>query len=521
MRVTTILLLVSGLASGDEIHFRSGSITKNVKIVEKSETMVVFVGKSLKQQRYPMSLVKKVVQKPSIIHEYDDRATGAKSADSVMALADWAAKKKFHKKVIKSLHEKALKLDPTHEGANLALGRVQYEGEWMTPTERDTRAKGADEAAMKAKGLVRWQDEWVTPEDKAKLEKGLRKYKGRWMSEAAIKEAEGYVRHEGGWVKKDDLEIVKLTGWAAKATGLGKRLQLHQTEHYAVMGDLPPAETKTIAETMERLYAEWVRIFPSAKDSDLLEGKHRLYAFKKNGPYKKLVRRVYETQKRAERWSRPKTKQEKQRMNMRMRETSFWEIAPYPLSAHVQMPDPFEGLRAHCVHFGANSMSTRFDRMRFPTWWLNEGLAYYLEKRVTGTIQTFNVDVGRSGYADGGPLENNKANPWLDGTKWPALLTRLVQGQRDPKLDRFKAKTLYGDKNRLNSKELAKAWSVVTYLIETDVRKFAEFFIDAKSGPGDSDLEREVSAMLKHFGGYRKVDEAWRAYAKNNFRIVR
>ena len=149
-------------------------------------------------------------------------------------------------------------------------------------------------------------------------------------------------------------------------------------------------------------------------------------------------------------------------------------------------------------------------------------MAYYLEKRVTGTIQTFNADVGGEGkYADLGPIENNKANPWLDGSKWPELLSTLVQGGRDPLLDKFKGKTLWGSKNRLTARELAKSWSLVTYMIESDKKKFAAFFEDCKTGPGETDVEREVGAMLKHYGSHRKLEQKWRSYARNGFRLAR
>ena len=62
---------------------------------------------------------------------------------------------------------------------------------------------------------------------------------------------------------------------------------------------------------------------------------------------------------------------------------------------------------------------------------------------------------------------------------------------------------------------------LVAVLVSSRSGMAAQVFIDAKAGSGDSDLEREVNAMLKHYGGYRKVDGGWRAYAKNNFRIVR
>jgi hypothetical protein len=521
LRLLPLLLLVP-LARADEIYARQGSrpIASNVMIVEEGEK-IVYLDKALKRRSWPKAVVGRVERRRSDVHEYHDRLDAAKDADAVMALADWAGETGFHKDVVRALHERALGLDANHEAANLALGRVRHEGEWMTPEEKQARVRAAEDAAMRAKGLVRWNDEWVTPEDKEKLDRGLRKFKGKWMTADEIKEAQGFVKHEGRWVKRDELEVLKLVGPARQDTGLGERLRFVQTPHYAILGDLPQAQLQTLGTTMERLFQEWVRIFPDAKGSDILPGKHRVFAFKKPRPYQKFVRARYERHKAAEEWSARFAKLEEQRMKLRLRETSFWDVQPDIVSGHVQMPDPFEGLKAHCVHFGANILATRQSRLGFPTWWLNEGLAYYFEKKITGTVQTYNADVGGGGYADAGPVESSKSRPWLDASRWQEMLLNLVRQGRAPKLEKMKGKDLFSSTHRLNAKDLAKSMTVVTFLIEDDRKKFAEFFVDAKTSGGDSPVEREAAAVIKHYGSYKKIEERWRQYALNGYRLVR
>ncbi len=517
-----LLLLLAGSVAADEIVSATGVVTRDVKVLEQTAEKVVYVDKTLRPVTFPASVVRSVVRKRSTIHEYDDKLAAAADADALVSLAGWAEKKGFAKGVVRSLFERALELDPEHAAANQVLGRVLHEGVWMSPEERDEKVKEAEESAMREKGLVRHGDQWVTPEERAKLEQGLRLHKGRWLTEEQIKQEEGYVRHEGRWIKKDDLEIEKLTGWARKATGLGDQLRLAQTENYAVMGDLADNEMETLAQSMQALLAEWLRLFPETDPQALLPGKQRLYTFKKNPPYQKLVRGLFEEQKRTQDWPIEFAKQEEERMKLRLRETNFWMTEPEILAGHVQMPDPFEGLKAHCIHFGANVLATRtVHARRFPTWWLMEGLAYYFERRITGSIQTFNTDVGGGGYADASAVESNRGDPWLDASKWNSMLLGLVQGGRDPKLEAIKGKDLYAVKNRLVTGDLAKAWSVVTYLIEDDAKKFAAFFADAKGGSGGDPVERETAAVLKHYGSYGKIDEGWKKYALNGFRVVR
>ena len=62
-------------------------------------------------------------------------------------------------------------------------------------------------------------------------------------------------------------------------------------------------------------------------------------------------------------WSDAFAREEEERMKLRQRETSFWLVDPEILSGHVQMPDPYEGLRAHCVHFGANVLGVLVNGM--------------------------------------------------------------------------------------------------------------------------------------------------------------
>jgi len=541
-RLAISLVLLSLPALADTLYLKTNGkpVAKGIMVIDETPEKYVYLDKSLKERSYSKSMVGRMSRERTDIHEYKERIEALKDGDAAVELALWAAAKKFGKNVVADTYSRAVELDPNNTAAHEALGHVQYKDEWMTPAERIRRMEGAEADAMRAKGFVRHKDQWVTVEDKDKLDQGLVKHEGKWMTPNQVKEAQGLVKFGGKWVKKDQLELQKLLTPARRATGLGDRLQLHQTEHYAILGDLPPAQLEILGKTMEKLLAEWQRVFPSARTNrDLLPGKQRVYVFKKARPYQKLCKWVYEQYEKSDARSKQQLTLEKARMKLRQRETSFWEVqfervneagkeyggsSPEEvMSAHVQMPDPFEGLKAHCVHFGANILATRHDGVRFPTWWLNESLAYYFEIKVAGSAQTFSLSVGGGGmgYSKNNPVMEGEKNPWLDSANWQAKLLTMVRSGNDPKLDRIKGKGLYDNKNRLSAQDLAKGWSVVTFLTLDDARKFAAFVHDAKNGPGGDAVEREVSAVIKHYGSYRKIEEKWRAYALNNFRIPR
>jgi hypothetical protein len=321
-------------------------------------------------------------------------------------------------------------------------------------------------------------------------------------------------------VKKEEAAAQKILGPARKDTGLGDQMLVAQTERFLVLGDLPDDQMKDLGASMERLYAEWKKVFPDTNDKDVFAGtKYTLYAFRKNPPYQKLVRAIFDRLKEEKGHSTSWIQTEEERSRARLRTTSFWEISPSPFSAHVQMPDPYEGMRSHCAHFAANVFATRYARVSYPTWWLNEALGYHFEKLVTGQIQTFSTDVGVAKYAEA-PTADAKGDPWLDAAQWGNLILTLVRSGRDPQLDKMKGKNLYEAENRLSVQDLAKGTSVVDFLILDDPKKFAAFFRDAKTGSG-SPVEREVAAVIKHYGSYGKIEERWKAYALNGFRLAR
>jgi hypothetical protein len=522
MRTLLPLLLLAAVVRADDIYGKQGTrpFASDVKVISEEGDKVVYVDNSLKERSFAKAMVGRIEKKRSDVHECLDRLDAAKDADALVAVAKWAEERKFTKAAVASIYERALAADPRNADANTALGRVLYKDEWMTPAQKAEREKLDEEAAMLAKGLVRYGDQWVTPEDKAKLEQGLQKHDGRWMTEDEIKVAEGYVKHEGKWVKKEELEALKIIDPARKDTGLGDQLVVAQTPHFLVLGDLPPDQMTDLGNTMERVFAEWKKVFPDADERELFGGsKYALYAFRKSPPYQKLVNALFDRLKAEGGHSQAWLQREEERSRARLRVTSFWDVSPLPHSAHVQMPDPFEGLKSHCAHFVANVLATRHARLLFPTWWMNEALGYYFEKQVTGAIQTFSTDVGVSKYAEQ-PSPDAKQDPWLDANQWNGLLTQLVRTGRDPQLDKIKGRNLYEADNRLSVQDLAKGYSVVTFLILDDPKKFAAFFHDAKTGSG-GEVEREVASVIKHYGSYAKIEERWRAYVLNGFRVSR
>ena len=100
------------------------------------------------------------------------------------------------------------------------------------------------------------------------------------------------------------------------------------------------------------------------------------------------------------------------------------------------------------------------------------------------------------------------------------LKQKLSQGS-PPKLDKMKNKDLFTKGNMLTVPDIAKAYTVVKMLVRMDPKKFAQFVADAKTGSSENAVENEVAAVIKHYGGYRKIEKSWNEYARNGFRVAR
>jgi Protein of unknown function (DUF1570) len=137
------------------------------------------------------------------------------------------------------------------------------------------RRRGEDAPAG---GYLVHEGAWVRPEEKKLLEKGFRKWKGKWLSEDEYQVARGFVRHEGRWITKkkwDTLEEQRrerealatklLPKGLIDKPGHGKAIpwadaRVIKTKNYRVRTNLSKDIASDIAYTMETLNWNFRRI---------------------------------------------------------------------------------------------------------------------------------------------------------------------------------------------------------------------------------------------------------------------
>jgi hypothetical protein len=100
-----------------------------------------------------MNSVLRIEEGRSPLHDYDDRVNAMRAGDrdGWVSLARWAEKEGLGTQARKAW-EQVVTIDKSHAEANRALGRVEFDGRWITPEE-----------SYRARGYVPFEGAWVTP----------------------------------------------------------------------------------------------------------------------------------------------------------------------------------------------------------------------------------------------------------------------------------------------------------------------------------------------------------------------
>ncbi|MGH7150941.1 MAG: hypothetical protein ACREIU_09595 [Planctomycetota bacterium] len=279
------LPLLAGFLPRDVVETRDGRRQEG-KIVEESRERLV-VETPFGRVELARGEVVSIERGPTPAEEYAARRAKAKTAEDHHALALFCRSKGLSRQA-KEEFEEAARLDPDHEGANRALGRVLFEGKWVSPAEREALAARREEEAFRAKGLVLHAGRWVTPEEKEALEKGLVLHEGRWIPEAEAMAAKGFIRREGSWIPRSLGEALAAVDRAGEASGTA--LRVSATGHFVTAGPYEEAFLKEIGEGAERVLAYFDRLFGAGAAEEALRGQRaELYLFEDAPSYAKAA----------------------------------------------------------------------------------------------------------------------------------------------------------------------------------------------------------------------------------------
>jgi len=191
---------------------------------------------------------------PGLRQEFEERLKKIDPTDTkaLYDLSVWCGEKRLKKERQKVL-EMILDVDPEHEKANRGLGRVRYEGKWLTPADRDALVAAKRAETMRALGLVKYKGSWITREEKASLEKGLVLHKGKWIKPDQVKQADGLVQVNGEWVKREDSAV--LNRMQAFTACSGVKTSFHFTRHCCLFTEFGDSYNRSLAAKLEKGFA--------------------------------------------------------------------------------------------------------------------------------------------------------------------------------------------------------------------------------------------------------------------------
>jgi len=185
MRTSVVLaaVLLAGAVAADEVYLKGGGRLSG-RIVSRTETTIeVDVGAG--RIGVPASSVLRIEEGRSPLQDYEERAgrLAPGDVDGWIALAQWAEGQGLGTQAREAYH-RALAASPDDPRANAALGNMKVNGKWVT-----------EEESYRARGYVQYEGEWMTPaeRDAAERARAAEEERDRERREAdrRVQEAEG------------------------------------------------------------------------------------------------------------------------------------------------------------------------------------------------------------------------------------------------------------------------------------------------------------------------------------------
>lgn len=496
-----LLCLVPGTtALAHTVTTNDGTVYEG-KILSQTDTEVVIETTFDGQKVIAKADIKAINDSvPPLREQLAYRAKTAEDWKSRWDLYKWAKKKGFTKDLTYIL-EAIVDLKPNDKKARKLLGHKLVDGTWMTPAEEKRHLQQKFEAEQRAKGLVPYGDEWVTPEERDAREKGLKKDGDDWVTEEEWHRRRGERFVNGKWVKLGFDEGKELTGRIIREARL--KLAYHWGPHFDAHAEVNPQVAKRVVDSCEKAFGVMRRVLrPTQEDyPETIEERIHLFLLKKMPGYVRLSNwfdKAYNVDSLTPGWK-----------TAIQRQNTWWHVQDIRAAGVYQFPNTDKTFVSNAVHAAGLLMLTRYKaNYEFPSVWLREGFAYYLELEALGYTQTFSLGEGGGTAGAGAGM---KGPVWTDSAKWREALKQVVVEGNDPPLRRLATMGV----DRTNYIRLVKAWSIVEFLIRWDPKKFKQF-VDLSKDRSRS----EESALKEAYGGnYRAIDAKWRRYVQGGYKL--
>jgi hypothetical protein len=499
--VATCFVVTSQLqaAWAHTVKQKDGTVHEGTVVSESESEVVIettFDGKKTIARADVLYVDKSV---PPLREQLQFRADQAKDAKARWELHKWAKKKGFTQE-LPFILEAIIDVSPNDRRARKLLGHTKVDGAWLTPAQVAAKEQAAFEAAQRAKGLVPYEGEWVTPEEKDGRERGLKKDGDDWVTEEEWHARRGERLVGGKWIQVGFKEGKELAGNAARES----RVQMAYLwgPHFDAVSEVQPELTQRILDGCEKCFGVMRKTLkPTAADyPETVEERIKLALCNKLPGYVRFATwfdKTYDVESLTPGWARAVQRQH-----------SWWHVQDQRWVSAYQFPNTDKTFVSNVAHSVGLVLLTRYKaNYAFPSVWLREGFSYYLEMEGLGYSASFTLGQGGGSM---GAAEGESGPVWADSDKWRPALQKLVADGMDPPLRRIARMTV----DQFRYMELVKSWSLIEFLVRLDGGKFKNFIDLSKDR-----AKTEEEALKAAFGlTYQQVDEKWRSYVTAGFK---
>lgn len=478
-----LVLLVAAVALpalADEIVLNDGRKLEG-KIVKESDKEVE-IKTRFGNVKVDRRQIESIEYKESADDLYQEKieSLDRSDPDAIFDLAMWCkenGKKGEYRKLLKDV----LKLDGEHDGANGELGKTKFDDRWFT-----------------AKELVKYKEEKAR-----KMEaEGYVFHQGRWMTQLELKKEMGYVEWEGEYVSQ--MEYYHKLAEQDLPKYMGYPMTITDSEHFSIRSRVKGLDPEELLDYCELEYEHFMRTFePDETEARMIwYWPIPVYVLDDTEASEKFMLSGY-----VKRYRPPKFEEEGY-----VAPTNFSLYFPKPLvvltmGRHLKgADDRIASQIGFMSHHVGHVLIRRFKRGGKVPGWVEAGVAHYYEGLTnfhqTVSICSFNGHEEVIKWKEG----------WNNFMEWKKKLIDDTNHPRIPYVSHlFDLKI-----ETMDSMQMAKSWSVVTYLLKHHKPQFIEFTRRSYAPyRGEKELS-QAKAWKLAFGDVtpEQVEEDWRVWIR-------
>jgi tetratricopeptide (TPR) repeat protein len=251
----------------DAVKILDGGIVRG-EIIDETEDYILIRRKSGDIQQLSKERIESIERGPSFNEEFERRwkSLNERDVDGFFELGIWA-EDRGRRTEAEKCYKRVIALNPDHEGARERLGHKKYKDKWYTN----------DDDYYKAMGMVKFGDLWVTPDEKEKYEAGFVKLPdGTWIKREELKKRTENVPAETDTTKPKQGTPTRKESWrrqvrddefykdSSGSVPWNQRITI-DTGNYILETDLGEKQRKFYAQLLEKLHAEYKKMFGEAK----------------------------------------------------------------------------------------------------------------------------------------------------------------------------------------------------------------------------------------------------------------